>query len=131
MSESLIARVENPSDFRLCFVSDGEAYFTDANDFDELRTEDWDKRYDMGYLYGTEEDSTAVVQTVLFTGPVRKSNHNLSPHRINERELVWLGTTNSADEVLSIHAKTPLLDFVDQVQRAGGDVYIPVSTGDE
>lgn len=124
MSESVVATIDRPAEFRLCLVSDGKAYFTDAKSFNELRTEDWENRYGMGLVLGTETE--AEIKTVLFTGPVRESNNSLSPRMINEKELVWLGSTRSADEIISVHAKTSLSETIELVNRAGGTVYIPV-----
>lgn len=127
MSDAVTATIQNPAEYRLCFVADQKAYFTNADDFSELRTEDWDKQYGMGFLHGTKPESTAEVKTVLFTGPLKLSNCNLSPQRRNNGELVWIGSTTSADEIVSINAKTPLPTFISQVSTAGGTTYIPVT----
>lgn len=112
MSDVVTATIQTPEQYRLCFVADQKAYFTNADDFTELKTEDWDKQYGMGFLYGTKPESTAEIKTVIFTGPLKLSNCNLSPKRKNDAELVWIGSTNNADEIVSINAKTPLPTFI-------------------
>lgn len=122
------AQIENAENYQLCFVSNGKAYFTDADDFDALVHDDWDDGYDTAGLYGVEEPYELV--DVIYDGPIEEKNHEKSPESIIAGELEWLASNSWADQPVSIPAKCQLDRAVELLQRAGGRVYLPVNEDD-
>ena len=124
-SDATAAKIPDPENFRLCFVSDGKAYFTDAEDFGALVHDDWDDGYDTAGLYGVEDPYELV--DVIYDGPIEEKNYEKAPQDIIAGEMEWLASNTFADEPVSIPAKCELSTFVELVQKAGGQVYLPAN----
>lgn len=111
-------------DLRLCYTESGWAWFTDVEDFDEIHADDWDDGYRQGGPYGSDRYDLV---KVAFDGPVGDANMEVPPEMINSQELAWVESLSYAEEQVRIPAKSSLSSFVDAIQRAGGEVYLPAS----
>lgn len=108
--------------FRLCYTEMPWAWFTDADDFDALHTDDWDDGYRPGAPY---TDEGYELLKVAVDGRLEAANFPAAPETINSQELTWLETSTLADTHVQIPAKCSLDEFIARVHEAGGEVYIP------
>ena len=108
--------------YRLCYTEMPWAWFTDADDFGDLHTDDWDDGYRQGAPY-TSEGYTLL--KVAVSGPLEDANLSLAPDTINDQRRAWLTTTSLVEHDVKITAGCSLDDFIQDVQAADGEVYIP------
>ncbi len=108
--------------FRLCYSELPWLWFTDAEDFSMLHTDDWDDGYRQGAPY--EAEGYTLIRVAL-TGPFRDANMPVSPDTINEEELAWIETRSHVDSEVLICAKCPLERTLTGVEQAGGELFIP------
>lgn len=128
-------QVEDDS-YRLCYVQTGfTAYFAQGA-FKNLIRDGWHKipyEHNATAPYGEYEDIPVI--SIQFMGdfelPCDKELN--SPYSVNditmEKELPWLKYPREGDpeDSVRIYAGTSLPEFVEKVQKAGGDVLIPLS----
>lgn len=124
MNATEIPSQETEETYRLCYAEYPWAKFTTATDYGMLKTDDFDDRYRMSSVF--ETDRYAILDVVV-SGPITDANYGVAPNEINESELAWFKTVNWADESLDIRAKITLNEFIEHIQRAGGEVYLPTS----
>ena len=114
-------------EFRLCFGEYPWAVFVTAENFDDLRTDDFDDGGRIGSVLDPlpESDVQYEVLRVAVRGPLENKHWGYSPESINDREMAWFRSEPHADEILAFKAKTTLSEFIRLAERAGANVHLP------
>lgn len=139
------------SDFKLCYIDDHRAYFT-TQPVTEQWGDDWNdapyehnagEPYTPTMFYKTtgvekdprdwNEDGTPKyeIKCFFFSGDLSApcedfSNSPYSVEQINAGHVPWLRSTEWNTSKINIMAGTTLPEFVNAIEFAGGDVFIPL-----
>lgn len=125
-------------DFKLCYVEDSRAYFTDCP-LEKQWGDDWNDapyEHNAGQPYDTTyENDTRVKHNImrfpfvssLVTPSEYVDNSGFSVEDINSGAVAWLRTGREFARLpkVNIFAGATFREFVDKVRQAGGTVYIP------
>ena len=126
-------------EYRLCYVS-GFAYFT-TQDIKTQWGDDWDDApyehnagtpYEWHERVDSEKSAWEIIK-VAYSGDLETPsdiaglNSSYSVQRINSGAIAWLASSRwgNSKEIVSIVAGTTLEQFIELVEFAGGEVYLP------
>lgn len=132
--EKLIERLRK---HKLCYVSDGVAYFT-TRDVKDQWGDDWDDRpyeHNAGLPYSWRESMECPPYSLielpyssfLETPEFRAmGNSNLSVKEINDKITPWLMEYGNSQRDIRIFAGTSALEFICVLIESGGEIYLPL-----
>lgn len=115
--------LERGESYRLCATDFPWAWFTDLADFEDLHT---DKLANKGERLGVPFHGEGYeLLKVAVDGPLGDVNLRFSSEQINRDRKAWLANELASDRSVAIPAKVSLEEFIELVEKAGGNVYIP------
>jgi hypothetical protein len=120
--------------YTLCFVRMPWAFFTRLP-VDQQCGDRWDRVPYHRHAGLPYSDSPDQILKVAFDGPLfppesGRNGHARSVFELNDRAAPWLRTESFLDgEPLHIMAGVTLATFVEQVESAGGEVFVPLGWG--
>lgn len=121
--------MENKKEYKLCYIDENKAWFTD--DFENQWGDDWNDRpyecnagepYDSWYKDGKKHKinhKTLYFETTEWeTKPCNMGSFSVED--INKKAVAWIHTDD-----FNILAGTTYEDFIEIIEKHGGQVYVP------
>ncbi len=123
--------LKDKDNYQLCYVKDNFAYFTNIP-LSEQTGDDWN---DAPYEHNAGEpyyDSKDQIIKVVYEGYINTpcygtDNSPYSVDMINEKCVAWLmGFSFNEKKYIPIFAGSSIKEFIDKIERIGGNVYIQI-----
>lgn len=126
-------KLKDVQHFKLCYVDDGLAFFTNK-DLKEQWGDDWDDapyEHNAGYPYDNGDNNHYVI-SLFFEADLREPNflHINSPYSvedINNGAIPWLSSPSYDSNKVFIKAGTTVEKFINKIKQVGGEVFLPIS----
>lgn len=124
-----IKNYPNLSNYKLCYVDDNFAYFTNKS-LTEQWGDDWDDapyEHNAGTPYCDEKDQIfkIAIETDLRTPNDGYFNSPYSVQDINNGAAAWL-YDRWGKSGIAIHAGCLVIDFIERIQQSGGKCYFEI-----
>lgn len=122
-------KLEDIKNFKLCYVENRRAFFTNK-DFKEQWGDDWDDapyEHNAGYPY---EDGVYKIISLYFYADLNEPNFSYinSPYSvedINNGAIAWLSSPSYNNNKVYIQAGTTVKEFIEKIQSIEGEIFLP------
>jgi len=129
--------IKNLKDYKLCYVEDRVAYFTNIS-LKKQTGDDWNDRpyeHNAGEPYSKKKDQ---IIKLMYSGydintpaELHPPNSPYSVDMINAGAVAWLAGRGFDYEPLYIQAGATIKEFIGKIEQMGGEVYYPESSLDK
>lgn len=126
-------------EYKLCYIENRIAYFT-TQELSEQWGDDWDDapyehnaetpyEYDSDYDHHKDKKPWKILKIAflsdLITPDYNQINSSFSVQTINAGQIAWLRSYPWAKEVVTIMAGTSPKEFIEKIEKNGGEIFLP------